>query len=65
MKLEKILNKQLVVSEMRQLFYSEKYKAELKGKGAIFEKRKWDTVASYFKKNLKKVILYATYSTEM
>ena len=50
MKMEKTPNKQQVVNEMRQIFYSEKYKAELKGKCTIFEK-KWNTVATYFKKN--------------
>ena len=39
MKLEKISHKQQVVNEMRQFSYSKKYKAKLKGKCTIFEKK--------------------------
>ena len=52
MKLGKITHKQQVINEMRLSFYSERYKAEIKGKYAIFE-RKWNTISSYYKKKKK------------
>ena len=58
MKLGKITHKQQVINEMRLSFYSERYKAEIKGKYAIFE-RKWNTISSYSKK--KKISLRSIY----
>ena len=50
MKLEKIPQKHQVVNEIRKFLYSERYKAEIKGKRKIFEKKR-NTVLCYLKNN--------------
>ena len=59
MKIEKIPHKQQVVNEMRQIYYSEKYKAELKGKCTFFEtNRNFIVLQDTAVKHLSSVHLY-------
>ena len=50
MKNNKTPHKEQVVTEMKNVLYSEIYKAEIIGKRAIFDK-KWNTILNFFSEN--------------